>query len=590
MANKSKTSPTFGHSSNSIVQIAILVGFLCSLPVIQGQDVHSQCGNLTASPPLTPFVVPLTLPPVIDISTGVPITLGTYKISQSVHPDLPNTTFYAYGTSQETATYPGPTLEAKQNVVSFVRFENHITDPEHIFVVDRTLHHANPPNGGVPIITHLHGGDAESKYDGHPDAWYTAAGDTGPKFVTRDNVYPNEQPASLLWYHDHTVGMTRLNVAAGLAGLYIIRSESEDPPFLPSGEFEIPLVVQDRQFFPNGSINFPDIGLPPFAHPQWCPDYTGDVILVNGKAWPYLDVQQRVYRLRILNGANSRFFTLFFSDSRLQFLQIGTDGGYLWTPILLSNITIAPAYRVDVLVDFRAVPIGSSFFLNNSHADTILTNTTTPTTNYVMKFNVVRSSGRKSAQQNVVVPSSFGPVPNISGWASTATLYRNVSLVATLPPVFNLSFLLNNAHWTDAPTETPQLYTIEIWDITHLIPNGVHPIHIHLVNFLVMHTQAFNYTRLNASECSLQLPYPDAGSCFTQAPQPPNPSEIGWKDTIIVNHGTVVRLLVPFFPRSGQLYSFDPTTFPGYVWHCHILDHEDNDMMRPLAIQPPPHA
>ncbi|KAG6546323.1 hypothetical protein Mapa_012364 [Marchantia paleacea] len=584
--NCSKTeSLAFPPTLTTISHFALLFVLLAPTSVIRAQDVHSLCGDLAASPTLTPFVEPLPIPPTIDISTGVPITLGAYKISQSIHPDLPNTTFYGFGTSQDTATYPGPTLEAKKDVTSYVRFENHITDSEHLFAVDRTLHHANPTNGGVPISVHLHGADSESKYDGHPEAWHTAAGDRGQAFITADNVYPNEQPASPLWYHDHTIGLTRLNSAAGLVGLYFIRSQAEEPPFLPCGEYEIPLVLQDKQFFPNGSINFPDIGQMPDVHPQWCPDYMGDTILVNGKAWPYLNVYQGVYRLRILNGANSRAFTLAFSDCRMKFLQIGTDGGYLWAPVELVNVTIAPAYRVDVLVDFRSVPCGTSLFLNNSAVDTILSNDTTPTTNNVMKFNVVEKPPG-SPDQYVEIPEFFIPMPNVSALAAKAK-YRNVNLTVTLPPKGNISFLLSDKHWVDPPTETPQLYSTEIWDIFHLIPSGMHPIHLHLVNFLVMHTQAFNFTQFNASECSLQLPYTDPSSCFIGPPQPPQPAEIGWKDTIIVNHGTVVRLLVPFFPRSGANYSFDPTTFPGYVWHCHNLDHEDNDMMRPLLFQPP---
>ncbi|BFI42522.1 hypothetical protein MPTK2_8g90160P [Marchantia polymorpha subsp. ruderalis] len=162
----------FSHASH--LKLACLLGVLYSLSVIQAQDVHSRCGNLTPSPTLTPFVQPLPIPVEIDISTGSQLTLGAYKISQSVHPDLPNTTFYGYGTSQDTATSPGPTLNARRNVASFIRFENHITDAEHILTVDKTLHRATPANGGVPMSVHLHGADAEGKFDGHPEAWFTA--------------------------------------------------------------------------------------------------------------------------------------------------------------------------------------------------------------------------------------------------------------------------------------------------------------------------------------------------------------------------------------------------------------------------------
>ncbi|KAG6546328.1 hypothetical protein Mapa_012369 [Marchantia paleacea] len=479
-------------------------------------------------------------------------------------------------------------LQAKRNVPSFIRFENHITDAEHIFVVDRTLHRATPSNGGVPMSVHLHGADTEGKYDGHPEAWFTAAGDKGPTFITMNNTYPNEQPASLLWYHDHTLGYTRLNVAAGLAGLYFIRGSGE-PSFLPKGRYEIPLVIQDKQFFPNGSINFPDIGTPlAAAHPQWCPDYFGDTILVNGKAWPFLNVVRKVYRFRILNGANARVLTLSFSDSRLKFLQIGTDGGYLWIPQLLPNLTIAPAYRVDVLVDFRSIPVGTTVYLNNSAPAPFPDGNpinSPPSTRNVMKFNVVKSiSGLLN--QTVVIPRSIGSAPTTTAWISSA-VYRNLTLDVVLPP--DLTFLLNKNHWDDPVTETPKLYSTEIWDIIHLIPGGIHPIHIHLINFLVLHQQAFNLTLFNGGMCSLLLPYPDPLSCFTQDPQPPDATQIGWKDTVIVYPETILRILMKFASRgvSSGNYSFDPTTFPGYVWHRHNLDHEDHDMMRPLLVLPP---
>ncbi|BBN20720.1 protein MpLPR3 [Marchantia polymorpha subsp. ruderalis] len=538
----------FSHASH--LKLACLLGVLYSLSVIQAQDVHSRCGNLTPSPTLTPFVQPLPIPVEIDISTGSQLTLGAYKISQSVHPDLPNTTFYGYGTSQDTATSPGPTLNARRNVASFIRFENHITDAEHILTVDKTLHRATPANGGVPMSVHLHGADAEGKFDGHPEAWFTAAGDKGPTFIATNNTYPNEQPASLLWYHDHTLGYTRLNVVSGLAGLYFIRGGSGEPGSLPEGRYEIPLVIQDKQFYPNGSINFPDLGSPLSpAHPQWCPDYFGDTILVNGKAWPFLDVVGAVYRFRILNAANARAFTLSFSDSRLQFVQIGTDGGYMWAPQLLQNLTMAPAYRVDVLVDFSSVPVGTTVYLNNTapapfpDGDPI---NSPPSTRHVMKFNVVQSIPGLPAQ-SVVIPTSIGSAPSTAAWIDSA-VYRNVTLDVVLPP--DLTFLLNKNHWDDPVTETPKLYTTEIWDIIHLIPGGIHPIHIHLINFLVLHQQAFDLTRFNGGLCSLLLSYPESLSCYTEAPQPPDATQVGWKDTVVVYPGTRLRILMNFAPRD----------------------------------------
>lgn len=213
---------------------------------------------------------------------------------QKLHRDLNATTLYAYGTSAATATYPGPTLAATKHVRSRIRWENHIYDIEHMLTVDRTLHWANPARGGVPMVVHLHGSETDSRYDGHPEAWWTAGGETGRAFHSRNHRYPNQQRATNLWYHDHALGLTRVNVLAGLAGFYFVRDEpGEEPvPGLPHGAFEIPLLFQDKAFWPDGAINFPNVGNVPGTHPSWCPEYFGDVMLLNGKAWPYLDVLQ----------------------------------------------------------------------------------------------------------------------------------------------------------------------------------------------------------------------------------------------------------------------------------------------------------
>ncbi|KAG6558149.1 hypothetical protein Mapa_000330 [Marchantia paleacea] len=567
-----------GLGHQSVWHMTLLIGLLNVAVDIQAETVRNEsvCLHMSTSPVLTPFIQELPRIPSIDISTGVQVTLGAYKVSRNVHPELPNSTFYCYGTSEATASCPGPSLEAKKDVTSYLRFENHLTDESHLFVVDPTIRQATPPRGGIPLITHVHGAETEAKYDGHTEAWYTAAGDTGPTFITRDRVYLNQQPETLLWYHDHTLGYTRLNMAAGLMGLYYIRS-AQEPPNLPAGEYEIPLIIQDKQFFPDGSVNFPtkSFNLSVSSSPNWCPSYMGDVILVNGKVWPFLNVVSGIYRFRILNAANARTFRLSFSDSRVKIVQIGTDGGYLWSPVELGDIYSPPAYRLDVLVDFSAVPVGTSIFLNNSFIEALPSNNPT-TALLVMKFNVVEGL----PGENVTIPTSLVPAPNITDMIIKAA-YRNVTLSSAREP--NLNELLNSRGWSDPPTETPQLYTYEIWDLFNLNGLGSHLIHLHLVNFLMVQWQPFDLIPASRGECSLSIPYGEPDSCFTAAPMPPN---IGWKDTVVVDTSRVVRILVSFYPRSGGPYNFDPTAFPGYVWHCHKIDHEDHDMMRPLMIQP----
>jgi spore coat protein A len=227
-------------------------------------------------------------------------------------------------------------------VPTYIRWENHIEDAEHILPIDETLTRAIPPRGGVPLVPHLHGAESAAAYDGHPDSWFTMLGDTGPKYSTQDYIYLNSILPQMLWYHDHSLGITRANVVAGLAGPYIIRgNDEEEAQGLPHGNREILLILQDKHFFADGSINFPNVGNDITAHPRWCPGYYGDTIVVNGKVWPYLDVLPLRYRLRILNAASDRYFSL--SIDNMTFYKIGSDGGYLSMPVVVDVITLAPA-------------------------------------------------------------------------------------------------------------------------------------------------------------------------------------------------------------------------------------------------------
>ncbi|CAM6085089.1 unnamed protein product [Calypogeia fissa] len=566
----------------------VLVLLMVSLSAPKAvQGAHSFCQALDPSPTLTPFKDPLPIMPTIDVSTGSQVTLGAYKITQKLHSEMEfPTTLYAYGTSQQTASFPGPSLVATRWKSSNVRFENHISDKSPFLQVDRTIHWANPPNGGVPIVTHLHGAEAKSDSDGNPDAWYTMFGDKGPKFVTQNYTYPNSQPATLLWYHDHSVGITRINDLAGLAGLYLIRSPKEEPEHLPSGIFEVPLVFRDVQLWANGSINFPDVGDSPQNHPNWCPEYFGDTILVNGMAWPYLNVYPAKYRFRMLNSANARFFNLSLSDPSLVFTQIGTDGGFLPCAQDLSSLLMPPAYRVDVIIDFSELAPGSSVYMNNSGAAPFPDGTSSfspPQTNSVMEFRVVKKPSDLSIPKQEI-PTSFGAdsamPPNFEN--DEGNKYRSLTLVEYDDEDGNpIRSILNNHTWTDPVTETPKVGSVEIWDIINFTPDA-HPIHIHLIDFLTVYQQEFCQDCYDAGNCSLQVQYPDPDSCFTEYPQPPDASQVGWKDTVVVYPSAVTRFWTKWTPRLGGDFPFDPTAFPGYVWHCHILDHEDNDMMRPM--------
>ena len=285
---------------------------------------------------------------------------------------------------------PGSTFEAKRNIPVIVKWRNRLYNP-HLFAVDPTLHWANPndmpmhpekpwpsfPLGflnaqyPVPTVTHLHGAEVQSDSDGHPDAWFTYNGKQGPAYVSSVYTYPNTQEPTTLWYHDHTLGMTRLNVYAGLAGFYLLREDkackkkfSEKRLNLPSDKYEIPLVIQDRMFNTDGSLLFANQGLSPDEHPYWAVGFFGDTIVVNGKVWPNLDVERRQYRFRVLNGSNSRFYNLSLSNG-MEFTQIGSDGGLLKHPVKLTSLLLAPSERADILVNFSDIEPGTSIRLLN---------------------------------------------------------------------------------------------------------------------------------------------------------------------------------------------------------------------------------
>ena len=214
----------------------------------------------------------------------------------------------------------------------------------------------------------------QSDSDGHPDAWFTHDGRCGPGYVSSTYTYPNTQEPATLWYHDHALGMTRLNVYAGLAGFYLLREEkpgkkkySEQRLKLPEGDYEIPQVIQDKMFNSDGSLLFANEGLNPDVHPYWAVGFFGDVIVVNGKVWPNLDVERRQYRFRILNGSNSRFYNLKLSNG-MEFIQIGSDGGLLKHPARLTSLLLAPAERADILVNFSDIEPGTSIRLLNDAA------------------------------------------------------------------------------------------------------------------------------------------------------------------------------------------------------------------------------
>ena len=545
---------------------------------------------LPPSPTLEPFVDPLPIPPIMP-RTGwrtaggqLPHHLrqpGPYyevpmrEVTQTLHRDLLPTRVWGY-----QGVYPGPSFEVLRGQPIAVRWINDLPE-QHLLrdAIDPTLEPGLPD---VRTVVHLHGSKSLPESDGHPEAWFTPGfAQKGP--FRNDGIffYPNDQPATMLWYHDHALAITRLNVVAGLAGLYFIREPGEESLGLPRGQHEIPLVIQDRRFNPDGSIWYPTAGLVPFIHPVWTPDYSGDVAVVNGKAWPFLEVEPRKYRFRILNAANSTFFNLRLevgSNPGPDFVQIGTDLGFLPAPVVMPNLFLSNAERADVIVDFSAFD-GQDIVMTNDAPNPFpigLHDTLTQ----IMKFRV-RGQNRGSDQSRI--PAVLPAAPPID--ANAAVRIRDIVLSEEtfspdLPPGFcplhlPTRLLMEGRAFMDAVVTEPAAGTTEIWRFINTTVVA-HPMHVHLAHMQVLDHQTFDL-----------MEYMDSGQIVASGPpQPPAPNEVNApKDTVRVDPGTILRVALKFDLPSGT-----PVTSGQrfqYVHHCHMLEHEDNDMMRPFDVVVP---
>ncbi|CAG0990158.1 Spore coat protein A [Anaerolineales bacterium] len=664
---------------------------------------------------------------------------------------LPPTTVWSYGPNADTPpavapspgsqfNYPAYTVETMANDPVKVRWINGLVDKQgrflpHLLPIDQTLHWANPPMlcidgtrktdcrgfipapymGPVPIVTHVHGSHVEGHSDGYPEAWWLPKAVNIPKgYATKgtlfddatgtnpgnlgyaDYEYRNDQPAATLWYHDHTLGMTRSNVYAGPAGFWLIRGGDFDRvddtttgdlwdgvlpgPSPVAGEGvvtvnfpsslggerekyrEIPIAIQDRSFNADGSLFYPATraffeGLTPKQlkipfipnvssdiSPIWNPEAFFNVMVVNGVSWPKLEVAPALYRLRFLNGCNSRFLWLKFSNPDVKVWQIGAEQGFLPAPVLMNNnldrsddgtaqLLMALAERADVIVDFRGLADGTEIELLNIGPDEpfgggIPGDDFSPadagTTGKVMKFVVKAALNGASDTDPAGATPATDPVAlalNAEGQLGVATVQRDVSLneamseqvcatalpdgtikwIASVKPGPNFEAdcataggepfgpreaLLGTVKdpgtsatglplmWTDMTgasfpvpvtlkngktvevmvTENPTKDDVEEWSIYNFTEDA-HPIHLHLVRFEVV-------SRGNIADFPIA---PGTGVL---------PWETGFKDTVTAYPGQITTVRAKF-DIAGL-----------YVWHCHIVEHEDNEMMRPYVVEP----
>jgi spore coat protein A, manganese oxidase len=445
-----------------------------------------------------------------------------------VHRDLPATRMWTIGGS-----FPGATIETQSGHAVQVNWKNQLP-MRHFLPIDHTLHGANGSVPEVRSVIHLHGGRTPASSDGYPEEWIVPG-------KTQTCLYPSQQEAALLFYHDHTMGINRLNIYAGMQGFFIVRDDVEEHLSLPKGKYEVPLMFCDRLLRTDGQLYYP-VSEKPKA--PWVPEVFGNAILVNGKLLPYLDVEPRKYRFRLMNGSNGRFYR-FSLQNDAEFHQVGSDQGLLATPIALTRLPLAPAERADLIVDFSGMK-GETVELRSDSFS-------------ILQFRV----GRDSVSDDSDVPASLRPMRRISESESVRT--RRLTLDERMDMVQrSMSMLLNNTPWHMPITESPVLNTTEIWELINLTEDS-HPIHLHLVRFQILDRRSFDTFEYMQKQVMR----------YTGAAVLPAPAEMGWKDTARTDPGTVTRIIVPFQGYAGR-----------YVWHCHILEHEDNEMMRPFEVLP----
>jgi spore coat protein A len=626
-------------------------------------------------------------------ATHYTIDVGAYE--DQLHPDLKNPT-RLFGFGQDgNFRHLGSIIAAKRDEPVQITFRNNLPT-QHILPIDRTIMGAEMGDDRVDV--HLHGGFVPWISDGGPHAWWSPTMGRGASFVNNDVLrpgesvpaneaeyyYPNHQSARLMWYHDHVFGLTRLNAYAGIASAYVVYDDYEvslaasnnlPGPLDPRTVY---LVFQDKTFVgantpamdPTWGNVMPDsregdlwyahtydtmmfgplgpnpAGPPP--DPSCVPEFFGDTILVNGTVYPYLDVEQREYRLRLLNACQARFLNprLVYAkgpnfpentEARTNaagpaFIQIGTEGGFLPAPAMVNGpnqplLLMAPAERADLLVDFRNVPVGSTLILysdapgpfpgGDPTQDYDPTNPKTPAsipghgpnTRTLLQIRVKARTGVADppiklpkppftptdpflVKQNAAIPflytvtGGFATIKLASGTKIQAKVRqltlnegfdeygRLAQFLGTNVPMNPGAKVLNFSRaYDDAVTENPKAGDYEIWEIANLTAD-THPIHFHLANAQILWRQKFSINGYTGT------------ANYQNSPVGPDANELGWKETIRMNPGEVTSVLMKFdLPSVPFSVPASPRTGGNeYVWHCHILEHEEHDMMRPLIV------
>lgn len=556
------------------------------------------------------FVQPLpTRIPAVKGVVGTTIPIEMRQFRHQFHPGLGMTTVWGYTTPGVPVVHLGPTVEARSGEGFAISYSNQL--PRAPLV---PIDYAVADMAGEPVIravVHLHGGHVPPDSDGWPEDWLAR----GQRDVLgRD--YPNDQESAMLWYHDHALGITRTNVLSGLAALWIIRDTVEDALGLPGGlpdqvlgvakldqygnPYEIPLVIQDKIFQANGQLGYPGALSPlPSAlggFTSWAPEFFGDVALVNGKAWPYLEVEPRLYRLRILNGSNARVYRL--SIPGAVFHVIGLEAGLLPQVVTASTLLVALAERFDVLVDFSGLRGKTVVMTNTANAPfpggngrPNVANPTPATTGNVLQIRV-GTTVTNAAPPLPVKLAAYAPLPPP---AVTRRITLEELLGADGAP---LKLLINGAAWNTlegaggggmaAVTETPTNGNVEVWEFINLTAD-LHPMHVHLVRFQVLDRIPFSVNKYLKDLAAFRAGAGPAPIYQTtgKAVKPGPDESPGWKDTVKAMPGMVTRIAAQFQLGAGWQVASGKGSHQGtyrYPYHCHIVDHEDNAMMRPFIV------
>ena len=585
------------------------------------------------------WAIELPRPQRLDFTRGKgKATIGMYEKTQWLglkdgagNPLM--TTVWGYGTNARSATYPGPTIIAMEDVPIDIRWNNNLPSGGHILPVDVSLHMAHPHGvdaadfyaaGNIPTVVHLHGGHTESASDGIPEAWFTQNFDTkGPYYVKRTYHYDNDQEAATLWYHDHALGITRLNVYAGLAGYYFLRDTHEllmtttknKANELPHPDFEYEFVIQDRSFTIDGQLILPyepsvvgpmfefpvnddpdpypngEKGWSGWPNPTAAAEFFGDHNLVNGVIWPKLTVEKRKYRFRMLNGSDSRFYILRFNNSAAKFIQIGSDDGFLNKALELDEIIIAPGERMDVVIDFKDFAAGTQIIMENwgpnspygglavdeiPEEEDKWNSETGQVIQFIVSDNLSNLPDATVAL-GTVLNDLQDPVYDENTPVRSLVLFEGRDDRGRLQPLLG-TLDQGSLVWDDPITENPSYGATEIWEVINATGDA-HPIHLHLVAFRIIERMNITIDEDDDIDTKPQVQHDGTigigGILSTYTPgvtTPISDNEKGLKDTHIVLPGQKTKVLATF-DRPGR-----------YVWHCHILSHEDHEMMRPFYV------